>query len=183
MRFATLDELIAFLEKLASVPSEEGLPMSELDHGLQCAAVLGERCAGDPELQVAGLVHDVGHTLGRNEDHGTTGAAATRLLLGRRVADLVELHIPAKRWLVTRDPDYRARLSPGSIETLRRQGGTMSDAEVAAFEGHPAWRDAVVLRRADDQAKEPGRTVPGLSHWIPTLREVAGRVTATPSRA
>ena len=64
MSFASIDDLIDFLAGLAHVPSVEAEGFSELDHGLQCAAELAEAAPGDVELQVAGLVHDVAHTLG-----------------------------------------------------------------------------------------------------------------------
>src|SRR3984893_19452252 len=35
--FATVDDLIRFLASTAETASDEGLPFSELDHGLQCA--------------------------------------------------------------------------------------------------------------------------------------------------
>ena len=93
--------------------------------------------------------------------------------MGDRIAELVTLHIPAKRYLVTTDPTHRANLSPLSIHTLGIQGGDMTPTEVKAFESGRYWRDAVRLRRADEAAKVPGRTVPDLDYWRPALRAVA----------
>lgn len=173
--FVTLDELVDFLRALDDVPSDEGLPFSELDHQLQCAYELALAESGDVELQVAGLVHDIAHTVGPIEEHATLGAAMVRALLGPRVATLVEDHVPAKRYLVTVDPEYRAQLSPDSVRTLALQGGALPAAEVARCERRPHWAASVELRRADDRAKTPGREVPGLDHWVPRLREVAAR--------
>lgn len=173
MSFASIDALIDFLAGLAHVPSVEAEGFTELDHGLQCAAELAQAAPGEVELQVAGLVHDVAHTLGPIADHGPIGAQAVRELLGERVAALVEAHVPAKRWLVTVDPSYRARLSPDSIRSLVLQGGSMTPEEVAGFDAVPHARDAVLLRRADDAAKVPGRVVPGLEAWTRALRAVA----------
>jgi predicted HD phosphohydrolase len=146
-----------------------------LSHSLQCAAVLRARAPQDLELQVAGLVHDIGHLLvpGDADGHGRHGADAVRPLLGARVADLVELHVPAKRYLVTTDAAYRSTLSRGSVHTLSLQGGRMTPPEVRAFEAHPSSADAVTLRRADEDAKVPGRSVPGLDSWRPTLQLLA----------
>src|SRR5271166_3030595 len=44
-------------------PNEDISCFSILQHGLQCAAHLQRSNQGDPELQVAGLLHDVGHVL------------------------------------------------------------------------------------------------------------------------
>src|ERR1700677_144977 len=83
-----------------------------LDHSLQTAAVLRRSHPDDVELQIAGLVHDVGHMLrpGDDDAHGELGAEFVQPVLGRRVADLVRLHVPAKRYLVTTEPGYRQTL-------------------------------------------------------------------------
>ena len=39
--------------------------------------------------------------------------------------------------------------------------------------GRPAAGLRVVLRRADEAAKVPGRDVPGLDAWLPALRAAA----------
>lgn len=171
--FKSLDALEAFLARMVHTPSDEAEGLSEMDHGLQCAAVLKAECPDDLTLQVAGLLHDVGHTFSHIRDHGEAGGLALRHLMGDRIADLVALHVPAKRYLVTTDPTYRARLSPRSIETLALQGGDMSPAEVAAYEAHPQGADAVRLRRADEQAKVIGLEVPGLEAWREALKRTA----------
>jgi predicted HD phosphohydrolase len=134
--------------------------------------VAGKRYA---ELQVAGLVHDIGHLLtpGAPAEHGRTGGDWLRRLLGERVAALVELHVDAKRYLVAVEPGYRSRLSVDSIFTLVAQGGALSPFEAAAFERRAHSADALVLRVADEAAKIPGLEVPGLNAWTPLLHSVA----------
>ena len=175
MTFATIDDLEAFLWRIADAASDEP-GLGELEHGLQCAAVLRGAAPADVELHVAGLVHDIGAALGHVRDHGAAGADAVRPLLGARVAELVRLHVDAKRFLVTRDPAYRAGLSPVSIASLEAQGGDMSAAEFAEFQGSPVHQDAIRLREADDLAKVPGRPTPGLETWLPALRHVAREI-------
>lgn len=175
--FATTVELIEHLRRLAELDSDEGLAFSELDHGLQTAAILADTDPDDIELHVAGLVHDLAHPWdgpGQPEHH-RLGARAVEGLLGSRVADLIEAHVDAKRYLVATDPDYRSALSPGSVATLHAQGGALSAEEVAAFESSPDWAAAVALRRADDRAKVPGAAVADLEHWIPAIEHVAER--------
>jgi predicted HD phosphohydrolase len=175
MMFATVDDLEFFLWGIADAPSDEP-GLGELEHGLQCAAILRGVAPVDTELHVAGLVHDIGAALGHVRDHGDAGAEAVRPLLGERVAELVRLHVDAKRFMVTRDPVYRGGLSPVSLASLEAQGGDMSAAELARFEGNRFHRDAVLLREADDRAKCPGKPTPGLDTWLPALRHVAREV-------
>jgi predicted HD phosphohydrolase len=145
--------------------------MTTLDHHLQCADVLRASHPDDREMQVAGLLHDIGHRLaaGEPDRHGAAGAAYIRGLFGERVSNLVELHVDAKRYLVSVEPEYRSQLSAGSALTLIAQGEAMDAGEVAAFEAKLDAADAVVLRRADEAAKVPGRAVPPLEEWIPVL--------------
>jgi predicted HD phosphohydrolase len=174
---STLDELVEVLASLAGDPGEL-CGLSELDHGLQCACELALAHPDDDVLQVAGLVHDVGHRFGDDAGHGVLGAAFVRPVLGERVATLVELHVPAKRMLVAVDPSYRERLSGVSVASLELQGGPLTAAGVDRF-GSSRWAaDALELRRADDRAKEPARPVPGLEAWLPLLAGVAARWTA-----
>lgn len=177
----TVDALVDLLAAGALTDDGDGGGPGErvdlLAHALQCGHVLAGRYPDDVELQVAGLVHDIGHQLVPGDDmgHGLSGGDAVRGLLGDRVASLVELHVPAKRFLVTVDPSYSDALSPTSVHTLGNQGGPMTDDEVAEFRARPDAEPAVALRRADEAAKVPGGVVPGLDHWRPLLELLAAR--------
>ncbi|MGZ6997712.1 MAG: inositol oxygenase family protein [Acidimicrobiia bacterium] len=176
-------DLAEIVERLATCDGvfdslgPDGDPVDILAHSLQCAFELERAAPDDPELQVAGLVHDLGHVLDgfHAVDHGEVGAAYVAPLLGERVARLVALHVPAKRYLVTTDTAYGTVLSDGSTRSLVLQGGAMTGAELARYESDPHAADAARLRRADEAAKVIGRTVPGLEHWIPALDAVADR--------
>jgi len=154
---------------------DDGDPIDVLSHSLQCAHVLHERSPDDVGLQVAGLVHDIGHVLrpGDAAAHGDVAAAFVEPVLGARVASLVALHVPAKRYLVATDPTYAAALSDGSTRSLARQGGAADADARARFEAEPHHADALRLRRADEAAKVVGRTVPGLGTWRDALDAVA----------
>jgi predicted HD phosphohydrolase len=167
----TLVELLELLRSLGSVPSPEAAGFTELDHGLQCGYELSLTHPDDDALQVAGLVHDVGHRFGGDEAHGRLGAAAVHAALGPRVAGLVEAHVTAKRYLVAVDPAYA--LSPVSVASLTDQGGALTPGAAHAFEASPWFADAVTLRHADDAAKVAGRVVPRLDAWEPVLARVA----------
>jgi predicted HD phosphohydrolase len=172
-RIADVDSLFAVLA--ASTDRTDAENVSLLAHGLQCAAVLAETAPDDPALHVAGLVHDVGTALwpDRPRTHARAGAAVVASLLGKRVAWLVGHHDQAKRYLVTVDPAYHSRLSPGSVRTLEAQGGLLDGDERARLETEPWLDDVLALRRADDDAKVPGRTVPDLEHWRPVVERVS----------
>ena len=174
-RFSTPDELLTTLASGAR-GFDEGEPVDALQHSLQCAALLEEQHPDDVELQLAGLVHDVGSIIqpGRPTTHARTGGAAVLPLLGPRVAALVAGHDQAKRYLVSTDADYRGLLSDISIATLAVQGGDMAAAECAAFEAGEHFESLINLRRADDAAKVEGRTVPPLDRWRDQLRELIG---------
>jgi predicted HD phosphohydrolase len=169
----SLTELLELLERLGSVPSEDIAGLTELDHGLQSAYRLACRRPLDIELQLAGLVHDVGHQFGPDEEHGELGGDLVRPLMGQRVAALVEAHVPAKRYLVATDAGYARRLSSVSTATLAVQGGPLAEVDALAFRASPYFDDAIELRRADDGGKLPGRKVPGLERWIQPLTDLA----------
>lgn len=163
-------ELLDLLVELAGVAAEGDNSLSALDHGLQCAFELSTKRPGDPELQLAGLVHDVGHRFGGDEDHARLGAETVRPALGDRVAFLVGAHVDAKRYLVTTDPHYRSSLSAVSLRSFGLQGSEMSSAELERFSSSSSAADTIVLRRADEAAKVAGRVVPNLDKWVPLIR-------------
>jgi predicted HD phosphohydrolase len=177
----SVEEILDLLATGADRPLQFGAAVTQLDHALQAATLLRRDQPEDDELAVAGLVHDLGHLMpGVGDDvHARVAAASVRATLGVRVADLVELHVDAKRYLVATEPDYGNLLAQDSVASLREQGGAMSPEEVAAFEANPLAADAVRLRRADDNGKVDGLAVTGLSDWMPVLRRVHEALGAT----
>jgi predicted HD phosphohydrolase len=169
----SVDELFSVLERSAHGEDEPGLSL--LAHGLQCAHLLAVEHPDDVELQVAGLVHDIGGSVDPDAAHDQLGARLVRDLLGDRVADLVGGHVRAKRYLVTRDPGYRSQLSRRSVETLAWQGEELDDEGIDEIERSPHLAALIALRRADDRAKVRGRVVPGLESWRPAVEKAAGR--------
>ena len=176
--FADVDALFVALAASRDADDEGGLPI--LDHCLQCAALLRASHPDDVELQVAGRVHDLGWlelvdgtwVLRLDATHDVDGRALVEPLLGPRVGALVGGHVAAKRYLLATDPEYAARLSARSEETLGFQGGVMTASEVAAFEQRPDRDDLVALRRADDAAKVRGAEVESVASWRPIVDAV-----------
>jgi predicted HD phosphohydrolase len=176
-RFHDADEIIDHLRHLGALGSVEADDFTELDHGLQTAAILRDVAPDDSELQIAGLVHDLAHPWdGPGQPrHATMGAIAVRGVLGDRVADLILSHVPAKRYLVATRAEYASLLSPDSVMTLVAQGGPMTPEEVSEFERHSDLRAMVELRIADDGAKIAGKVVAPLASYEDTIRQLAAR--------
>jgi gamma-butyrobetaine dioxygenase len=152
-----------------------GEPVPIGEHMLQAGA-LARAAGADPALVAAALLHDIGHLLGEDDDeerHGEAGANWLSQWFGDAVTEPVRLHVSAKRYLCAADAGYFGLLSAESVRTLALQGGPMTAAEVAAFEALPYYRDAVAVRRWDDQAKDPAVTAPRFAYFAPLLRDLA----------
>jgi predicted HD phosphohydrolase len=149
-----------------------GEPVSQEEHALQAGTYALKQQYSEP-LVVAALFHDVGHLLGYLVDlpvmiedtktntnvgvahHETLGARYLKKLgFPDSVTVPVEQHVAVKRYLRHQHPDYV--LSTGSEQSLRAQGGPMSDKEAQQFEADvPSIDDCVALRLCEDHAKDP----------------------------
>ena len=177
------DEVFSLFDRRGSgVYFGERISMTE--HALQAAWFAREESA-PPELIVAALLHDIGHLVEAVPDdlaawtadarHEDIGARWLEPRLGAKVAGPVRLHVPAKRYLCATDHNYVAMLSQASIITLQLQGGPMSRLELLQFETEPYHRDAVRLRRWDDQGKVVGLKTPGLAEYRELIEQLASR--------
>ena len=153
--------------------------INPLQHALQAAA-LAEADNAPPATVLASLLHDVGHMVhdlgedpaarGVDDVHEELGATWLAERFGPEVSEPVRLHVTAKRYLCTVEPDYFSKLTPDSVRSLKLQGGPMSPDEVAAFRADPFHAEAVRLRRYDEGAKDPRAQTPDFDHY---LRHVA----------
>jgi [1-hydroxy-2-(trimethylamino)ethyl]phosphonate dioxygenase len=169
---STLDEIRAAFARRGNDTYGEGV--SQLDHALQCA-LCAERDGAAPTLIAATLLHDIGHLVhdlpqdiadhGIDAQHESLGSAWLSQHFGLDVTEPVRLHVAAKRYLATSEAGYFELLSPASVQSLRLQGGLMSDAECASFAAEPFAADAIRLRRWDDEGKTVGATTPDLAHF------------------
>ena len=159
-----------------------GEAVTQLEHALQCAALAAE-VNEKPSLIVAALLHDIGHLLhdlpddapeqGVDDHHENSGNRFLQLHFNADVCEPVKLHVAAKRYLCAVDSEYEPRLSRPSLISLQLQGGRMSAEEVHAFEGNPYYRDAVTLRKWDDQGKIQNLEVPGIESYVPLIEQLA----------
>jgi gamma-butyrobetaine dioxygenase len=174
-----IDSLLDLLE-VQGVAAYLGEPVSQKEHALQTAA-LASREGADPALVAAALLHDVGHLLLRSEStegsedlfHEEIAAEWLARYFGPEVTEPIRLHVTAKRYLRTTEPEYRQRLSQSSIESLELQGGSLSLTEIREFEESRYYKNAAQLRRWDEAAKIPGLAVPGLGAYRETLQRFA----------
>jgi len=171
-----VDDLFAWYETVGASNYDE--QVTQLAHALQTAHHARQNGASDIEVGAA-LLHDVGHFLVREHrrqgdflqrdlQHEIVGAEWLQRYFPAGLAQLVRLHVPAKRWLCTKDAAYWHGLSDASKRSLEVQGGRMHSEEVVAFEAQDGWQAAVALRRYDDWGKQRDGAVPGL----PSYREL-----------
>jgi predicted HD phosphohydrolase len=175
----SLSDIFAVLERYVAVeePLAGDIPAVLVSHGVQCAEVVAQKFPDDLELQLAGLLHDIGLLLvpGDELGHPDHGSRFVRDVLGDRVGDLIALHVDAQRYLEATVEGYA--VTPPPTAGAAPQPEPMSRPEIVAFEGEPLFASAVALRHADDAGSDSERreTVGGLRVWVDRARPlVAG---------
>jgi len=168
------DDILALYETRGAA-AYFGESVSMTEHGLQ-AAYFAQAEHAAPALLLAALLHDIGHLLEEVPDaledwtadarHEEIGARWLARYFPPEVSEPVRLHVPAKRYLCATDERYLAKLSPASVHTLKLQGGPFSAAAVQEFETQKHFREAVAVRRWDDQGKVTGLRTPPLGDYL-----------------
>jgi gamma-butyrobetaine dioxygenase len=159
-----------------------GEAVTVTEHSLQ-AAHFAQSCDAPDSLIIAALLHDIGHLIEPapadiadwkvDAGHERTGSLWLSSRFAPDVWEPVRLHVPAKRYLCATDPEYFNALSPASMATLGLQGGPMSGTQIDTFETEPFFRQAVMLRQWDDQAKIAGFPTPDFVHYAPLIGRLA----------
>jgi len=176
---STVDEIFNLYQQYGNA-DYIGEPVSQLEHMCQAAQMAASEGADD-EMVLAAFFHDIGHLcefimpLEKMDgigivDHESIGE--NYLLthgFSARIGRLVQGHVPAKRYLTFKYPEYYQRLSQASKETLTIQGGVMQADEAAAFEADPLFDSYIKMREWDDRAKLVNTHVPDLNF----LKEMA----------
>jgi phosphonate degradation associated HDIG domain protein len=176
------DDIIALYSRRGS-SLYFGEPVTVAEHGLQ-AAYFARTAGASDALVLAALLHDVGHLIDLAPDdiaqwdsdahHEIIGSRWLSSRFGPKVYEPVRLHVPAKRYLCATDANYARVLSAASVQTLKLQGGPMSREEIESFEHEPYHRDAVLLRRCDDQGKVSGLRTPGFENYRDLIGHLSG---------
>lgn len=136
-------------------------PLTILEHSIQCAKYIKNSQFSNKYLIVSALLHDYGHiaygapiapSLKIDDKHELIAEEElTKLGFPVQVTRPIGLHVIAKRYLYTINDDYE--LSNGSRLSLELQGGKMNDSELLTFENDKYYKDALLLRNADDNSK------------------------------
>ena len=177
---SSVDEVLDLFERYGHERYDE--EVTQLSHALQCAELATADQASD-QLVAAALLHDVGHLLeiadgqltpsATDLEHEHLGARYLSGLFPSSVTTPIGLHVLAKRYLCATEQDYLDRLSPGSVASLRVQGGPLTPEGAASFEDQPSCAGAVAVRRWDDGGKRLDREPAGLDAYTDLLERVA----------
>jgi phosphonate degradation associated HDIG domain protein len=161
-----------------------GERVSMVEHALQ-AAYFARQESAPAALVLAALLHDIGHLVDdvpetladwtADARHEEIGAKWLARRFPAQVSEPVRLHVPAKRYLCATDPNYVAMLSHASLVTLGLQGGPMVPGELLQFETELFCKEAIRVRRWDDQGKVAGLMTPGLAEYRGVIEEFALR--------
>lgn len=160
-----------------------GEKISQVEHMCQ-AAQLAEKLGYDEEVILAAFFHDIGHLAEHVSDannmggygikeHEKLGADFLRQKgFSEKVAQLVESHVEAKRYLTYAEPGYHEQLSEASKKTLEYQGGRMSAEEARKFEADELFELKVQMRKWDELAKEENFPLPNLDKYKAIARRI-----------
>ena len=146
--------------------------VTQLEHAIQSAVIANSQLE-NPCFTTSALLHDIGHLLldehSKHEDflksdlkHEEAGADWLAQYFVPEVVNPVRLHVPAKKYLCGKEPDYWSGLSDASKRSLEKQGGPMLDPELRSFEDLNGYELAVNLRRIDDLSKVKGKKIPSM---------------------
>ena len=133
------------------------------EHMIQ-TAMLAEENHSSQSLICACLLHDYGHFVIEDPDylvsksidgkHENVGFDFLKDYFKPEVTEPIKLHVQAKRYLC-RNKSYYDLMSDPSKISLELQGGTMNDDEAQKFTLSKFYKDAITLRKYDDDGKIP----------------------------
>ncbi len=153
-----------------------GEKVSQFEHAAQ-ALLMAISEEESLEMQVAAFLHDIGHLIETDEDNTIDvygrkdHEEAAKVWLeergfSERIQAVVQNHVPAKRYLCFKRPEYYAALSTASKKTMKFQGGVMTTDEAQAFENQTYFEESLKLREWDDKAKITNIELPTLEDCL-----------------
>ena len=173
MKNNIVTKLLNLLETKGSNIQYGNENVTQLEHALQCAE-LAEKNNFSKEVITAALLHDIGHLLydgqdpihdGKDGFHENLGADYLSNYFGEEVTRPIKAHVACKRYLSTVEDGYYDLLSEASKISLKAQGGPFTQDEAEKFIEQPYMKEAVELRRFDDQAKILNKKTPNTEHF------------------
>lgn len=149
-----------------------GEEVTQLQHAVQ-SYDLAAFTGASMELRLGAFLHDIGHLLSEEQltelgdmKHEHQGAAWLKEKgFTPLIVAVCQEHVNAKKYLCYSDQAYYAKLSKASKKTLEIQGGAMNKYEATLFENHPYFKEIILVRKWDDQAKDP-ELLPDSVHLI-----------------
>ena len=155
-----------------------GEKVTKTEHMIQCA--LAAQNEEEPDyIVLACLLHDIGHLL-KKDDMNSLGVSnhgkiahdyLKKIGIEGRVCYLVDKHIDAKRYLVSKDIKFYDKLSEASKKTLEYQGGKMTNKEIENMENDPEIFNILKVRKYDDMGKKENQSIPDIEFFIPLIRK------------
>ena len=135
-----------------------------LSHHMIQTAMLAEKNHSSKSLICACLLHDYGHFVIEDPDllvsksidgtHENVGFDFLKDYFKPEVTEPIKLHVQAKRYLCINKSYYDLLSNPSKI-SLELQGGIMDGEEAQKFTSLKFYKDALILRKDDDDGKIP----------------------------
>ncbi|MGY9059966.1 MAG: HD domain-containing protein [Candidatus Puniceispirillales bacterium] len=161
------ENLLNWLEYEGQSKYDESV--TQYEHSVQ-TAMIAKKNKSSSSLIVAALLHDIGHLILSEDDskndflhhdlnHELVGARWLEKKFPKSVIEPIKLHVPAKRYLCSSNNKYYNKLSEASKKSLEVQGGIMNKKEQRIFKLNNFSKDAIMLRKWDDEAKVKNLTI------------------------
>ncbi len=143
------------------------------EHMIQ-TAMLAEKNNSPQSLICACLLHDIGHFIIQDPDqlvsksvdgkHEDIAFNFLKNYFKPEVTEPIKLHVNAKRYLC-RKKSYYNLLSKASKVSLELQGGKMNNDEAQKFVLLKHHKDAITLRKYDDEGKIPNMKIKNINDY------------------
>ncbi len=141
-----------------------GEDVTQQEHAIQCYQLAVES-GSTVEMRVAAFLHDIGHLFYQESEVNATQDMQHEVLAVEllrdwgfpiTITDLIGAHVWAKRYLVSTEEGYLENLSKASQESFVKQGGYLSEDEIAHYQTFSNLNDYLLLRKWDDTGKQMG---------------------------
>ena len=155
-----------------------GEDVSKTTHMIQ-SAIAAQNNNESEYIILACLLHDIGHFLEEDNmnglgviKHGKVGSDyLLNLGMDKTICKLIENHVIAKRYLVSKFDDYYNNLSDASKKTLEFQGGKLNSEEIKLFENDYLFKDSLKVREYDDLGKKINQNIPSINSFKPLINK------------